>query len=325
MNTSNRNSDRLTETKDPLVSVIIPVFNRAEIIVGTIEDVLRQTYKNLEVVVVDDGSTDETPRRLLGFCKTIRTVRQDNLGPAAARNRGIHEARGEIIAFQDSDDSWHPSKIRRQVDLLQKLGASVSCCFCNALLRHPEGEEVSSFHLSMLNPGHSQGVWLNPEEVLATRCLLFNQVVVARRDALLRVGGFNAGLRYLEEWDLALKLSMLGPWAFIADPLAYWNPGTVHSVSSRAATEVKDLRACGVRVLSDALARLDGGNDRVRKYLLRSLRVQERLVRSARAAARTRTERCLATGAMWRAEEYHRCIRRKADAFPSMQTIALES
>lgn len=317
---SDPNPHSLTGTVDPLVSVIIPVFNRAEIIVRTIEDVLQQTYRNIEIIVVDDGSTDDTPRRLAGFGERIRTVRQPNRGPAAARNRGIGEARGEIIAFQDSDDHWHPSKLRRQVDLLTKLDPSVPCCFCNAVLRYPEGEQTTSFQLSALDPSHPQGLWSNPEEVVATRCLLFNQVVVARRQALLRVGGFNADLKYLEEWDLALKLSRLGPWAFIAEPLAYWNPGTIHSVSSRAASEVSELRACGVRVLSDALLRLNGGSASVRKALLRSLRVQERFLRAACSGAEARTGASLAGGAMWRAEEYHPHIRRKADRFPRMDT-----
>lgn len=324
MNASNWNPDSLTETKDPLVSVIIPVFNRAEIIVGTIQDVLRQTYRNLEIVVIDDGSTDETPKRLLGLGKAIRTVTQENQGPAAARNRGILEARGEIIAFQDSDDHWHPSKIRRQVDLLQKLGPSVPCCFSNAVLRTSGTKQISSFQLGLLDPCNSEGIWLNPAEVVATRCLFFNQVVAARREALLRVGGFNPGLKYLEEWDLALKLSLLGPWAFIAEPLAYWNAGSIYSVSSRAATEVADLHACGIRVLSDALNRLSGDSAKIRKYLSRTLRVQQRLMQTARTGTPTRTGTCLATGGMWHAEHYHRSIRRKPEAFPFMHTMMVD-
>ncbi len=317
---SDCNPSSLTGTADPLVSVIIPVFNRAGIIIRTVQDVLRQTYRNIEIIVVDDGSTDDTPRRLAELGKMIRTVRQENQGPAAARNRGIGEARGQLIAFQDSDDHWHPSKLRRQVDLLAKLDPSVPCCFCNAVLRHPEGKETTSFHLSALDPSHPQGLWSNPEEIVATRCLLFNQVIVARKEALLRVGGFNADLRYLEEWDLALKLSMLGPWAFIAEPLAYWNPGTIHSVSSRAATELSDLRACGVRVLSDALERLNGGSASVRKFLLQSLQVQQVLCRAASSGAWTDTGAGLTGGTMWQAEDYHPHIRRNDDAFPRMHT-----
>src|ERR1039458_8209652 len=95
----------------PLVSVIIPTYNRASTICKTIDDVFRQTYKNFELVVIDDGSTDDTQANLRRYGSRIRSFTQTNAGPAAARNRGIEVSRGDIIAFQDSDDFWAPTKL----------------------------------------------------------------------------------------------------------------------------------------------------------------------------------------------------------------------
>ncbi len=105
-----------------LVSIIIPTYNRADVISETIDNVFSQTYKNFELIVVDDGSTDGTPAILRKYANRIRVITQKNAGPAAARNRGIEVSGGDIIAFQDSDDLWEPTKLERQVALLEKSG-----------------------------------------------------------------------------------------------------------------------------------------------------------------------------------------------------------
>jgi glycosyltransferase involved in cell wall biosynthesis len=264
---------------DPLVTVVIPTYNRAHVIGRTIADVFNQTYKNLQLVIVDDGSTDNTTEVLTKFDGRVEVVRQANGGAASARNRGIREARGEIIAFQDSDDEWHPTKIERQVRLLSKLGRTVPCCLCNAVFRAeaPNGAERLTFDIGMLHSPYEEGLWLNPAEVLASRCIFFNQVVAVRREALERIGGFNAGLRYLEEWDLALKLASLGPWGFIREPLTYWNPGNNESITKRAVSEGAWGQVSAIQVLSDALELpLMKNSPAVRKQLLRRLRAQSR-------------------------------------------------
>src|SRR5260370_40369290 len=112
----------------PLVSVIIPTYNRAALVCQTIDNVFQQTYRNFEIILVDDGSTDETQARLRQYGDRIRVITQTNAGAAVARNRGIAAAHGEIIAFQDSDDLWQPTKLERQVPLLQETNTSVPCC-----------------------------------------------------------------------------------------------------------------------------------------------------------------------------------------------------
>jgi glycosyltransferase involved in cell wall biosynthesis len=204
----------------------------------------------MEIIVVDDGSTDRTTDVLAGYGDRIRLIRQQNQGPAAARNTGIRAATGEIIAFLDSDDSWLPEKIERQVRLLEATkSAGVKCCVCNARMEFVSGI-VNSFAAAALYPKCRQGIWMNPAEILVTRYLFFNQVVAVRREALEQAGYFRKGI--MEDYDLSLRLALLGPWAFISDPLVVWheqegdNLSRTHSqleISTRAFEILQDIRS----------------------------------------------------------------------------------
>ena len=204
----------------PLVSVIVPAYNRARIIRETIENIFEQTYANIELIIVDDGSSDDTQTILRSYGSRIQWIAQKNAGPAAARNRGINMAKGDIIAFQDSDYAWHPTKIERQVSLLQRAGESAVCCLCNSFVQLYFGKVERSFERAGVHPPIEEGIWLNPAEVLATSFLLFNQAVAIRRKVLERIGGFDESFRLMEDMDLALRLSLEGPWTFIREPLA---------------------------------------------------------------------------------------------------------
>lgn len=112
-----------------MISVIIPVFNREETIRDCIESVLRQTYTDLEVIVVDDGSTDGTAEKVHSITdERVRYVYQQNKGACAARNHGIDLAKGEFIAFQDSDDRWCSVKMEKQMHVLEEQNADIICC-----------------------------------------------------------------------------------------------------------------------------------------------------------------------------------------------------
>ena len=102
--------------KHQIVSVIIPTYNRAKYITSAIDSVLSQTYNNIEIIVVDDGSNDSTREVLYRYGNKIRYVYQENLGVSAARNRGIELSKGEWIAFLDSDDVWFPKKLSVQME-----------------------------------------------------------------------------------------------------------------------------------------------------------------------------------------------------------------
>lgn len=217
----------------PCVSVIIPTYNRMDTIGRAIDSVLQQTWKPIEIIVVDDGSTDRTLDVIGKYRGRIRLLCQENRGPSAARNAGIHASTGDIISFLDSDDAWLPEKTARQVRLLERTGtAAIGCCVCNARMFPAGGPAINSFTIADLHPGCAEGIWKNPMEILLTRFLLFNQTAAIRRDVLERTGGFRESLHVMEDYDLALRLAMNTSWAFIAEPLVEWHGGAANSLSN---------------------------------------------------------------------------------------------
>ena len=218
----------VSQTSDkPLVSVVIPTFNRADTLGETLDSIFEQTYRPIEVIVVDDGSTDATAEVIKAYGDQIQYIYQNNAGPSAARNRGISQVGGDLITFLDSDDLWLPSKLETQVRLMNRLDTSIVCCLCNALMRQSDGREMVSFDSAELNPSLEEGVWMNVAQVLATRFIFFNQAVMVRRDALLETGGYDESLWLMEDQDLALRLALKGQWAFIKEPLVI----SSHSIS----------------------------------------------------------------------------------------------
>jgi glycosyltransferase involved in cell wall biosynthesis len=225
------------------VSVIIPTYNRADVVCRAIDSVLGQTYPNIELLVVDDGSTDETQTKLCSYGNRIRVLTEENSGPSVARNQGIAVARGGIVAFLDSDDYWLPTKLARQVELLEKAGKSVPCCLCNCTTVYNDGTTSSTFKVADTMPAYSTGVWLNPAEVLTTRFVIFSQAVAIRREFLERVGYFDENLPFFcEDHELALRLALEGPWAIIRDELVVCQDGGPGSLGQRALREEVRLR-----------------------------------------------------------------------------------
>jgi glycosyltransferase involved in cell wall biosynthesis len=265
-------------SRDPLVSVVIPTYNRAELVCQAVVNVFQQTYSNFELIIVDDGSTDDTQSRLRQFGERIRVITQANAGAPIARNRGIEAARGEIIAFQDSDDLWKPTKLERQVALLEHFGTSVPCCLCNVLMRVINGKEFTSFDHSLIFPRDEAGLWLNVPDVLATRFVLFNQAVAIRRGPLEKLGGFNEQLKYLEDYDLPLRLALEGPWAFIREPLVIYREGTPGSFSQAALKDPIVLKECEVKICEQLLATVEAESRYAsfRSHLTRRLRMARR-------------------------------------------------
>ena len=274
----------------PVVSVIIPTFNRARVVTRAIDSVLGQTYRPVEVMVVDDGSTDETPEVLKAYGDAIVSVVQDNAGPSAARNRGIRESRGDLIAFLDSDDMWLAPKLERQVDLLQRAGADVPCCLCDTLMRMGEGQEQSSFQIAQLILAEPQGLWTNPALVLATRFVLFCQAALIRRRFLLDCGGFDERLRLMEDHDLALRLALRGPWAVIREPLAVWcGENDDFNLSVAAQKQPAQLFQC-IEYLDRKILEQEKALDRqVKRYLQRDLQGVRRRLLVERWGAQGRT------------------------------------
>lgn len=184
------------------VSVILPTYNRGWIIEQAVESVIGQDYADLELIVVDDGSTDDTGRRLATFGERITVIRQANRGVSAARNVGIRAATGELIALLDSDDTWLPGKVTAQVAFFTKHPDALVC----------QTEEVWIRNGIRVNPGkrHRKQAGMIFERSLAL-CLVSPSAVMMRRSLLEAVGLFDETLPACEDYDLWLRIAWKHP------------------------------------------------------------------------------------------------------------------
>ena len=313
-------------SRNPLVSVVIPTYNRAALVCQAIDNMFQQTYSNFELIVVDDGSTDDTQLRLRQYGNRIHVICQPNAGAPIARNRGAAAARGDIIAFQDSDDLWKPTKLERQVRLLAKYPKSVPCCLCNVTMGVINGKNQTSFDYSLINPVHEEGLWTNVPEVLATRFVLFNQAAAIRREAFERIGGFREDLKYLEDYDLPLRLALEGPWTFIREPLVIYQQGAPESFSLQASQNPVALKECEVKICEQFLANVDGTsqNASFRRHLTRRLRIARRQLRAIRLS---RTNSSIARAISTLLKGVDRCYLagfRRSPWFPQPTTVPVD-
>jgi glycosyltransferase involved in cell wall biosynthesis len=198
------------KSKNPLVSVILPTYNRGWILTDAIDSVLAQDYKDYELIVVDDGSTDNTRDILDTYGQDIIVLRQANKGVSAARNRGIAEAGGQLVAFLDSDDLWLPRKLSRQVDFFKFNPDAVI----------NQTEEIWIRNGVRVNPKdrHRKPTGMIFERSLGL-CLVSPSAVMIQKTLLDAVGGFDENLPACEDYDLWLRISCRYPVHLIAAPL----------------------------------------------------------------------------------------------------------
>jgi len=196
----------------PVVSVIIPAYNCARFLPESLESVLRQTFRDFEVIIVDDGSTDNTPAVLESYFKAypdlIRYIRKQNGGPASARNAGIQEARGELIAFQDADDIWMPEKLEMQVAYLREHPEAGVVFTDYALL---SGETVLMPSIQSRYEVPSGMIF----EKLLTQHFIAMPSVMVRRACLDQVGVFDETLIGAEDYNFYLRLASRYPFGFV--------------------------------------------------------------------------------------------------------------
>lgn len=202
---------------EPLVSVVIPAYNAATTITSTLNSARAQSYRNVEILVVDDGSSDSTASLVANARAQdprIRLIRQSNAGVARARNRGTAESRAELVAFLDADDLWHPLKLERQVARLRRAGQDFGFCYC-AFRRIDSSDRVI---------GNSP-LYKISGRVLARHTFVNfvgnGSAILVRRRALEEVGGFDPslrdqGLQGVEDFDLQLRLA--ARWHVAVEP-----------------------------------------------------------------------------------------------------------
>lgn len=219
----------------PLVSIIIPTFNRADLLPQTIESCLVQTYPNLEVIVVDDGSTDATAEVVARYGSKVIYVRQDRQGVRRARQRGLQRASGEYITFLDSDDLILPTKIERQAQVLGEH-AEVGLCHGWYYTVDDQGRK-----LDLMTDIPETDV---PAELIC-RCFIWSGAPLIRRASLDALDlSSTAWEREIYEWDLWLRLALAGlPFFCIREPLGAYR---IHANSLSANIEVVARRVFSI-------------------------------------------------------------------------------
>jgi glycosyltransferase involved in cell wall biosynthesis len=181
----------------PLISCIVPVFNGERYLGETLDSILAQTYRPLEIIVADDGSTDGTPAVVASYGERVRYLSQLNAGPAAARNLGLCAARGEFIAFLDADDLWHPEKLARQMARFQAR-PELDMCVTHALnFWIPELREFAARHRNHPSLRETVGLY--------SLCTL-----LVRRSFFDTVGYFNPRFPVAEDTDWFLRVLEYG-------------------------------------------------------------------------------------------------------------------
>ncbi len=204
----------------PLVSVVIPAYNAEKFIVQALDSLVAQTYPAVEVIVVDDGSRDATSDVVARAHPSVRCIRQPNGGASSARNRGVQEARGELVAFLDADDAWHPDKLRAQVALMR---------------RHPDvllsRTGLSEVPLTTLAPFPDVADGLPEHRLIASlgpsllSPYFATSTVMVRRQAFLDVGAFDTALKVAEDVDLYLRILARCPKVlFLTPPAVFKRP-----------------------------------------------------------------------------------------------------
>ena len=193
-----------------MISVIVPTYNQSQFLTQAIESISSQQIEDLETIVIDDGSTDDTATVLEKLFKRehFRFIRQENAGPAAARNRGIRESRGDLIAFLDGDDFWLPGKIKAQLAALRQTGHRFS--FCGEQTVDDRGRVLARRFATDKDGLFAELIWGNR---------ISTPTVLVQRSLLEECGLFDESLRTGEDWDLWLRFAASGPGACVPEPL----------------------------------------------------------------------------------------------------------
>lgn len=193
---------------EPLVSVVIPLFNKKEYISATLECVIAQTYRNIELIVIDDESTDQSlevvrsvMNRSLGRFSNVQIHSQKNAGQTAARTKGVGFSKGDYVAFLDADDIWHPNKISSQIKYLENH-TSVDLVFCNYFIFSGLGSKGRAVKLSPISKKIED--WI----LLKSYGVGLESTGVVRKKALLQIGGFDPNLQMCGGMDLAFRFSI---------------------------------------------------------------------------------------------------------------------
>jgi glycosyltransferase involved in cell wall biosynthesis len=230
-----------TTQRAPRVSVVTPVFNGAAFVGTAIASVLAQTMTDLELLVVDDGSSDDTRAVVARFADPrLHFVAQPHRGVSATRNAGIERSRAPWIAFLDADDRWAPTKLEEQLARVAKV-PDADMVYCGAISQAPDGSEIRRAPAEL--EGYVFDALIRGNQITGSA-----SSVLVRRDTLDKVGYFDEQLPCCEDWDLWLRIAAVGRVACVREPLVFLlsRPGSLGHKADL-------MRETGLRVIQRTL------------------------------------------------------------------------
>lgn len=198
---------------EPIVSVVIPAFNAAAFVTQAVDSVLAQTWPHREILVINDGSTDNTLDVLTAYGNAIRVINKPNGGLSSARNRGIEEASGRYVAFLDADDRWLPAKLSRQVAVLEQTD-KIGFCSTVAQVVDPDDQFLNTWSCPDIRGSLLQTLFRQNGAIPGS-----GSGVMVRRDLFEKAGRFDESLRSLEDIDLWMRLAAISDYRCIDEPL----------------------------------------------------------------------------------------------------------
>jgi len=232
---------------NPLISVVIPTYNREHCVRQSLDSVFGQTFKDFEVIVVDDGSTDGTVEILKSYGDRIRLICQKNAGAGAARNTAIRVAQGKYVAFLDSDDQWRPEKLEVQMGFIAKYGAKV--CYSRCVGENGESlADIEEVTATLKEPGVYQVA--DPVEFCSrARCHPYLQSMVLERELFAAAGLFDQSLHTGDDTLWIFRLGYVADCIYIDRPMTVIFRGSDNSLTY-------DVRPASAEKRSDAFIRM---------------------------------------------------------------------
>jgi glycosyltransferase involved in cell wall biosynthesis len=265
----------------PLVSVIIPTFNRARQVQAALRSILTQTYPNFEVIVVDDGSTDETREAVAQVIdqqhsngKRVRYFFQTNQGQSVARNKGVDAALGQWLGFLDSDDVWLPEKLEWQVRAVEKFKEECGACICDARVFDDLGLDTTAFRSSGKRCDETLGMESDAaEKLVKCRDPYWVSTLLVRTEVAKQIGSFDPHIEYAEDHDFLFRLSLATSFCYVNRPLAVLDRSKSPQNSTCRAWDSVEVRLRGTQSMFEKWLRLGPTlTPEVRRTVVRSLR-----------------------------------------------------
>lgn len=249
----------------PRVSVVMAAKNYARFLPTAVESVFAQTFADWELVVIDDGSTDDTPAAVKPFLSDprVRYVRSDKLGQSRAKNLGIRLSRGDVIAFLDADDAWRPTKLEKQLALLRE---DVGVVFCGRELIDESGNKLTKQPTA--NPPTGRVL----DAMFVQNFVCFSSAMV-RRQVFDHVGSFDPLWDLAIDFDLWLRVARRYSFAYVPEPLVLYRTGhgnLSQKLSDRVATAFSIMHRHRAGIAADAVAEGYASTARTMGWVLRA-------------------------------------------------------